>query len=120
VDLDAFAAMLRRLVPSSSNVGERVGALVDSATSAAVAALASELGVGLGRADVVGVNMTCSLDRDWGALRARVVRREPKTGLRDELIRYGHALAEVEVQIDTDSQPQGVVVLTIEIGRESE
>jgi len=120
MDLDVFAEMLRRLVPNFSNTGERVGALVDTATSAAVAGLAAELGVGLGRADVVGINLTCSADRDWGVLRARVLRLEPKTGLRNELARYGHAFAEVEVQIDADSQPQGVVVLTIEIGCEPE
>jgi hypothetical protein len=118
VDLDVLAGMLRRLIPSSSNTGERVGTLVDTATSAAVAALAAELGVGLGRADVRGVDLTCSVDRDWGVLRARVLRLEPKARLRNELARCGRALAEVEVQIDADSQPQGVAVLAVEIGCE--
>ena len=117
MDLDVFAEMLRRLAQSSSNTGERVGTLIDTATSAAVAALAAELDVDLGRADVIGVNLTCSVDRDAGVFRARVLRL-PKTGLRDELTRHGQALAEVEVQIDADSQPRGVVVLTIEIGSE--
>ena len=118
MDLDVFAEMLRRLAQNSSNTGERVGTLVDKATSVAVAALAAELGVDLGRADVIGVNLTCSVDRDPGVLQATVVRLEPKTGLRDELTRHGQALAEVEVQIDADSQPRGAVVLTIEIGSE--
>jgi hypothetical protein len=68
------------LVQNSSNTGERVGKLVDKATSVAVAALAAELGVDLGRADVIGVNLTCSVDRDPGVLQATVVRL-PKTGL---------------------------------------
>jgi hypothetical protein len=117
MDLNIFADMLRRLVQNSSNTGERVGMLVDKATSVAVAALAAELGVDLGRADVIGVNLTCSVDRDPGVLQATVVRL-PKTGLSNELTRHGQALAEVEVQIDADSQPRGVVVLTIEIGTE--
>jgi hypothetical protein len=109
MDLDVFAEMLRRLAQDSSNTGERVGTLVDAATSVAVAALAAELGVDLGRADVIGVNLTCSVDRDPGVLRARVLRLEPKTGPRDELTRYGQALAEVEVQMGADSQPGGVL-----------
>jgi hypothetical protein len=103
MDLNIFADMLRRLVQNSSNTGERVGTLID---------------VELGRADVISVNLTCSVDRDPGVLRARVLRLEPKTELRDELTRHGQALAEVEVQIDADSQPRGAVVLTIELGRE--
>jgi hypothetical protein len=118
MDLNIFADMLRRLVQNSSNTGERVGMLVDKATVVAVTALAAELGVDLGRADVIGVNLTCSVDRDPGVLKATVARLEPKTGLSNELTRHGQALAEVEVQIDADSQPRGVVVLTIEIGRE--
>ena len=59
------------------------------------------------------------MDLDPGVLQATVVRLEPKTGLRDESTRCGQALAEVEVQIDADSQPRGVVLLTIEIGSES-
>lgn len=118
MDLNIFADVLRRLVQNSSNTGERVGMLVNKATVVAVAALAVELGVDLGRADVIGVNLTCSVDRDPGVLQATVVRLEPKTRLRDELTRHGQALAEVEVQIDADSQPRGAVVLTIEIGRE--
>ena len=118
MDLDVFAEMLRRLVQNSSNTGERVGTLVDTATSVAVAALSAELGVDLGRADVIGVNLTCSVDRDPGVLRARVLRLEPRAGLRDELTRHGPALTEVEVQIDADSQPRGAVVLTIEIDSE--
>ena len=119
MDLNIFAEMLRRLAQNSSNTGERVGMVVDKATSVAVAALAAELGVDLGRAAVIGVNLTCSVDRDPGVLRARVLQLEPKTGLRDKLTRCGQALAEVEVQIDADSQPRGVVVLTVEIGSES-
>jgi hypothetical protein len=118
MDLGVFAEMLRRLAQNSSNTGERVGRLVDTATSVAVAALATELGVDLVRADVIGVNLTCSVDRDPEVLRVRVLRLEPKTGLRNELMRYGQALAEVEVEIDADSQPRGVAVLTIEIGGE--
>jgi len=38
--------MLRRLSQNSSNTGERVGMLVEKATSVAVAGLAAELGVG--------------------------------------------------------------------------
>jgi hypothetical protein len=110
---DAFPPTLRSTV-----TGERVGTLIDTATSAAVAALAAEMDVDLGRADVIGVNLTCTVERDPGVLRARVLRLEPKTGLRDKLTRHGQALAEVEVQIDADSQPRGVVVLTIEIGSE--
>ena len=118
MDLVVFAELLWRLSQNSSNTGERVGTLVDKATSVAVAALAAELGVDLGRADVIGVNLTCSVDRDPGVLQATVVRLEPKTGLSNELTRHGQALAEVEVQIDADSQPRGAVVLTIEIGSE--
>lgn len=117
MDLSIFAELLRRLVQNSSNTGERVGMLVDEATSVGVAALVAELGVDLGRADVIGVNLTCSVDGDPGVLQATVVRL-PKTGLGNELTRCGQALAEVEVQIDADSQPRGVVVLTIEIGTE--
>lgn len=116
MDLNIFAELLRRLSHNSSNAGERVGTLVDKATSVAVAALAAELGVDLGRADVIGVNLTCSVDQDPEVFRARVLRLEPTAGLGDELTRYGQALAEVEVQIDADSQPRGVVVLTVEIG----
>jgi hypothetical protein len=36
MDLNIFADMLRRLVQNSSNTGERVGMLVDKATSVAV------------------------------------------------------------------------------------
>jgi hypothetical protein len=55
------------------------------------------IGVDLGRADVIGVNLTGSVHRHPGVLRATLVRLEPETGLRDELTRYGKALAEVEV-----------------------
>jgi len=115
MDLKAFATQLRRLTRDSSEPVERVASMINAARSVAVADLLHRLGPALRRVDVIGATVTCSLHTDNSNQLATVSHSTLSADVAAALALDRRALVEVTVDIESDGEPTGNVVLVIEL-----
>ena len=89
--------------------------MINAARSVAIAELLYRLGPALRRADVIGATLTCSLHADDSNQLATVSHSTLSADVAAALALDRRALVEVTVNIESDGEPAGIVVLAIEL-----
>lgn len=89
--------------------------MINAARSAAIADLLYHLGPALRRADVIGATLTCSLHADDSNQLATVSQSTLSADVAAALALDRRALVEVTVNVESDGEPTGNVILVIEL-----